>query len=1217
MEAMKCARLTVVLAALLLACKSDSDDDKPKAGPPPKITDHPACVISADCPAGQHCDLGECVQSCNQEEPCSAALSCTSRARCVPPDSKDEDPAPTTTYLGAITASPTLAPLTDADKTLEIELKSSGSEPVRYRIELNAPHLRVAELRGEFTGSRKITFNVDVTTLKGRDVPGSIKFFTSLGDTVITAPIHVGLTGAYHGAMRYDGGAVPLGDARLAFEMIENKGELSVRVDAKQSLLFPTTDAGEATGRGSFTVSEGLDFTIAQRIPKTFATDRNRFDRDVGRKVRFKLKPTSRGDLEGTFEETLYGLFSLPVTLTGTVAFQYVARGSDPEFTVGEAPTMPPSPTKDVFKAPNAVFKWDTATCETEICSSGCADATATKAKVSDIDTAYAKVLETTVGAKSEAKPFTAIADACKLALAKTNVDSWLADSVAKQCSLPPKLACTLPVLAKLPTTDTAAAKLFGRLTYKVLAAPLLVAKNEIVLALSDSFASGGAKEKSRYDDAMTTLAPAATWVLQPAVLEYLRSMSSEAAKGDDPGDGTTLNEPYPAARALADLFQTAAALDGERARIGAAASADAQPALAVDAQRRAVLTYLEAAALTEILRSWSSAPKSISVKLLGVLTPIDEGFGALNLGANAFGVPSGFVPFVYRPEDVAKGATNFEQMLSIAKDSVGTEASVESAFTTNKRTYELNNKDLQSQLTNVRSQFDLRLKDLCGGKIEPDLLSTNTEWMKCGSPPEYAGEIGTLMLDIEQAAARLRSAESRIRGMRDKIDIDTRRLADSQAVRADTLAFVDTTGKKLAANSFATGVIDAVSSAIQTSSNANLLNFGTPIAQAAVVAVLGTVKAGLDAQKVQLQTAQTMKFEENNAKVELINGMAEIKKLTIDLAQLGVDMQQDVVAMVQAQARVRSAIGIAHATYEERARVLGILGKDPSNDPSYRLLRDQQALRVLKARADAQKQLFLAGSALQYEINTKLPALDGAILNAHNAESLLALQNCFTSIFNGHRVAFGAPQDYVATVSVRRMLGITGPRVDSVTGATLTEGDQFRMLLLRNQNLDGSGGVGITFSTNLQPGNQLWSTDVCSDRVSTIQAQIVGDFLGDNQAQVNLSMSGGSFMRKCDSDVVEPWSLGPPGSSASAFAVIQSGVNTFGDSTPNTSLFGQSVARSDWKIVIPGPSGAPPNSDLDVTKIEDIVLKIGHKALPRKSTPIAVDYSCLASIGK
>jgi len=183
------------------------------------------------------------------------------------------------------------------------------------------------------------------------------------------------------------------------------------------------------------------------------------------------------------------------------------------------------------------------------------------------------------------------------------------------------------------------------------------------------------------------------------------------------------------------------------------------------------------------------------------------------------------------------------------------------------------------------------------------------------------------------------------------------------------------------------------------------------------------------------------------------------------------------------------------------------------------------------------------------------------------------------------------------------------------VTGQELSEGEQFRQLLLQNQNLDGKGGVGITFPTNLQPGNQLWSSDVCADRITSVQAQLVGDFLGDNEAQINLSLAGAAVLRDCAADNIRAWSFGNQSGDSDALAIIQAGVNTFGTAPENSSLYGQSVARASWHLVVPGLGSAPANADLDLTHLDDITLQIKHEALPQKDSPLSVDLSCLASI--
>ncbi len=1231
---MKSLRLASVITLFvsLNACGGGGDPSAPDAGlpdggtvpsgPPAPMSEHPGCLASVDCPVGQHCDLGECVQDCNTVDACTGEKSCSPRARCLASGEKDDDPPPTTKALGEVFSPNKEYRLTDRDTKLEVKLETKSLEKVRYRVQLDAPHLSIESARGEFSGSTTLVFKVSTDALKGRDVPGVIRIFTNLGDLTVAAPIKVGVTGSYHGALRYDGGVVSLGDVGFSLDITETGGEAKVRVDSTKSVLFPA-DGGETTGRGTFSKSGGLDITLSQRIPKTLGGARNHFQRDLGRKLRLKLQPDARGNLSGTFEDTLYGLFSTPVVLKGTVALDALTGAPAPDFTPGTEPTMPSAAVKS-YLSPSDVFAgWSGGTCEQVVCGATTCVATTILDKANAANAAFSTPLydafKNRFASATAADPVGGISGACQRALGKTSLPS-AGDTDLATCGLPLGAACTLPVLGTLPVSDVKAGKAFSAMAARTLAPALLIAKDEIVKALRSGILEGPSFEKARFESATKVLGPTATWLLQPAVLEQLRSLPASAAKGDEPtGTEPTKTEldTWPAARALGDLFQTSAVLDGELARNAAQATPGEQPALAKAAQQRALLAFFEAAALASLVDTWGAVPPAVTAKLLGVLTPLDQGFAALSVGANVFGIPQGFVPFVYRAEDAAGKPTNFEQMLGLAKDSVAAAQSTETAFKTTDRSFEQSNFKLQTELTGLGSAYDLRVKDICGATFDPAKVTKPSDFESCGKGG--VGEVGLLDLDITAAKARVQATESRLAGLRKKVQIELKRIADVNGIRQENLAFISSTGSTLESLTFMTGMMDAYSAFMSTASSAQIWNGGAPLALAAGQLIIGEMKAGLETQKVALQTAQTMKLEASTARIEVINGMAGVQAMIIDVAQAAIDGQQDMLAMVGAQLKLRNALATAKALWEERQRQATLFGKDPSNDPSFRVLRDQQAFKTLRARFDAQRMLFLSGSALAYEVNRKIPGLDGAVLNAFNGDALGTLQGCLSSVYTNHRIGVGTPQDYVATVSVRKVLGITGPRVDAATGETLSEGEQFRRLLLKNQNLDGAGGVGITFSTNLQPGNGLWSTDVCGDRIATVQAQLVGDFLGDNQAQVNLSLTGAGFLRTCDAaDTVETWSFGKPNTvGATAFAVLQAGVNSYGDASPNFSLFGQSVARASWQLVIPGASAAPTNADLNLLKLEDVVLKLGHKATARKGGAFPLDLSCLSSTGK
>ena len=66
----------------------------PGSGPVAPGDGSNGCIISADCPASTHCDLGECVQDCNADSKCGKGLVCSPRGRCIKSQELDADPPP-------------------------------------------------------------------------------------------------------------------------------------------------------------------------------------------------------------------------------------------------------------------------------------------------------------------------------------------------------------------------------------------------------------------------------------------------------------------------------------------------------------------------------------------------------------------------------------------------------------------------------------------------------------------------------------------------------------------------------------------------------------------------------------------------------------------------------------------------------------------------------------------------------------------------------------------------------------------------------------------------------------------------------------------------------------------------------------------------------------------------------------------------------------------
>jgi hypothetical protein len=1198
------------------------------------------CIISADCPASTHCDLGECVQDCNADSKCGKGLVCSPRGRCIKSQELDADPPPTTQHFGSVLADPVAKELAEQDTTFAVTLKSTSAEPVDYRVDLRAPFLSLqGSERGTFSGTTTVTFKVSPANLKGTLTSGSILFHTTLGDVAVTPTIRVGLSGSYQGVMHYASKSGSYGDVGFAVDMLDKQGDVVVRVDPARSMTFPETSSGVAAGRGVFTLSEGLSVTLTQRIDATYGGARNHFQRPLGRRVAFKLRPSNLGGgkLGGTFQETVYGITDQPIVMSGDVYLEPKDLGRIPcpapntksecvDFSV--PPAVLPVQATGGF-ASMAVFPgWSDVDASAfgscanlgqpyEDCQPGdlkCISGAGCKSNEAEclqrtIERRYYGLNDSLARVRTGSDPLDDIAKNCEAELQATSPAEY-ANVVAQHantgsCGYVPALVCALRELSTTAWDQSrfaAAQSAFTRLYARALAPGLFVAQNHIVEGLKESFTNGLASEISRFEKARAAIDPALTAALSTQTLQYLEALPILIAAGNSTSTDLT-DSSYPAGRALARALYVLHTLDGEQARLESTDLTVAQADRVKRAQARGVFGLMEAATLSSLLAAWGN-PTDFGNEAAGSLTLTDRGFQALQQGPVAFGVPEGEIPFVYDPHRTPN--TNFEQMIAFySAPRLDYAKSAEAAFDAAKRTFEQSQDQLAVELGGVRLGIEGQVSDICG----KDFDLSRADWAQCGS--NNSGEIGSASLSIDLANARLESQRVRLDGMLKKIAIDRETRATSQGLLESDINLIKSTGEELDVVIEAEGAINAMEKGLEIAANANVWNGGAPLAMAAFTMVLEAERTALDVRRQDLQTAQEAHAAQTRKDIAYLEGEASIQKQLIDIQQLKVDMQQDLIGVTQAQLNRANLLDKAKRLMEERGRVLARISGASYSDPMFRVLESQTALAAVQARADAQRALYLTGRALEYELNMPLgEALGRAVLNASSASRAAALSNCLLSIHSDYVAQFRNPQEFTTTVSVRHMLGITGPRVDPITGEYLTEGDLFRRAVLKNENLDPRGNLTITFSTDLSPGNRLWSADLCNDKVTNVQAQIVGDFQGDNEAELMIKLVGGALLRSCGSDQIKTYNLDE------TKATVQAGVNTFGEAQPNGALFGEAVARTTWKVIIAPGNIAPANADLELNHIEDIVLRVSHRALSQQNQSVPISTACLGSIG-
>jgi hypothetical protein len=160
-----------------------------------------------------------------------------------------------------------------------------------------------------------------------------------------------------------------------------------------------------------------------------------------------------------------------------------------------------------------------------------------------------------------------------------------------------------------------------------------------------------------------------------------------------------------------------------------------------------------------------------------------------------------------------------------------------------------------------------------------------------------------------------------------------------------------------------------------------------------------------------------------------------------------------------------------------------------------------------------------------------------------------------------------------------------------------------FHRLLADPRNRDADGNVRLTFSLSLAPDAFLFNNSLCTDKITGLRVSLVGSALGATQPEVVLQQRGSAYLRSCtDTDgnggyTVTEYNL--ENTIGVRRAIVQAGVNL---SSPNdmssggpvdTEFYGRPIA-APYELII--DRNAPANTNLDLTRLDDIVLFINHE---------------------
>jgi hypothetical protein len=1212
------------------------------------------CQLDADCDAGMFCELRICVVGCTDATPCDVGELCDPHGRCTA--GADEDPL----FAGLPALAERRTTLEPGEKSARTTLRNDGSSELMYRLAAEHAALTVDAAPAQLAPGAEVELvaTVDLDALGPDAHVLLVQVITSGGGVLWSIePAAAPEPGYFRGAVRFVAGEYGLGSSDLALDLdFRADGTIAGRVDTDASLLWPVSSAIT----GTWTASGDVLIELRDLLPAENWRD-SPLARELGRVLVLTGTRTAAGIEGTATERLtglraapveLQGMFTLRPRgpITGLVhAPEFVPKGAMP-------PTWlaPPGLDADACGGLGTVYGTDLTLVEPEPACDACAGGScsaddrllcgvALHAAVYNIDEVLA-ALHSGGNINPPADGWTW--DDCT-----SDPPAYGADG--QVCLDAPALRCSDALLRRGsveidgPWGDAYRSLAVLYAADEVHAAALLSteARIDAAFAFKNDVGEPAGDALDHELGILATdrerLAAALAPALAPAFPTGLAWV--ENSNPDSPT--------APAHLAPLPLVAAYARVTADWSRLGHRAGKNPDD---LRAALRLTAIALHAAAAELHARLAENPAATNDLHTLGpALDLLRAAHDDLAPRYGAFGYADAYVPIALGPEDIEHHRTNFDAVQAIATDEVLQYQQIADVAWQRARDYEEKSHALDTTALQITAEYDGKLRALCGsepGKTEPALAA-------CG---EHGGQIADLRAAVEAAGLRIRHAAQASDNNVYAVAVEEERFAKEVEIHLGLTAEIaaaqgrifqvkDQYGEQHAALVQAEAMAECARIRENARAEADVNTYAclgrvademlggpqvfgvpTPNVPAIVFTALecdakqksletqtknqceSTLgQAGLQASQEQLQRAEDEEIMAINAEIDQAirnsdlelrraGSVALIKNLRAEGLLLQIELDEAELARAAAMTSLWGAYQEVAALAQEKARALGVLVDDsPDNaltHPHFLEARLEAASRVLPARERALRRVYLALRALEYELNQEMPAMRANLAAARSPEDLATLLACLAGIAEDYGLAHGHGQTYVTEISLRADIFRLTNDVEDVDGTPATPAEQFSALLQDPLHMLPDGTVALPFALSAFE-NAQFSASLCDDRIDTVEVKLVGDYLGDREAEVMLTRQGLAGVRRCDGADLPQWSTYVPFSFEREELVIQAGVGDFGTAGPNAGFAAWPVHGEQWTLTIPPPDRAPANSDLDIRRISDVVLRLHHRA--------------------
>ncbi|MHB1845323.1 MAG: EB domain-containing protein [Deltaproteobacteria bacterium] len=1110
--------------------------------PLPLVSEGHLCELDTHCPAGSHCVAGVCQQDCRVDEGCPLGQSCDPRGRCLLPAARPAPPK----ILGHLVEPPPVVSLSPGSPSGSLTLGNDGSEALQFHLLSDDPAVIVTPTSGSIAPGESADVQIHVEpSFSGRSAV--VHVLTTGGGADVGVDYDSPLAGRLEGTVTVTS-PYALGDAPFALELAGAPGALAGAVDGHASLLWPVSAAATGTDDGTH-FQASFAFVAAPGDPANPLLDVS-----VQRTVTLAGTHQGAGAVSGSYVESILGLPGGAVTASGSFSLHRV--GASRGLTPAPAPAFAPA-------APSALPPAD--------CvggGAGCAAAAAAHFQKGFPFEAWAAGWQFSGGsclnqsgeAVSCVVPAEAALSLADAAAAGTLGQPGLLDVLRAQASY--GLLSGKDALAQVlqPAGGIGSPSLDADM------AGLSSAAQSLGVALHSALGGSGLFASGNY--ALVRAMPAAAFA----------AASEDCLHGDDlAGFGGAV---------AARLFADAQALD--RIERGAATAALGESL----AQSAASGALLDLAALGALLPPVAGATPIID-GLADAARLLTASFSRLGAGLNPAGFHADEVPFLYDPSQPTLDL--FQQVAALATKYVGQAQQDEAALQADTRDFDQQATALGNALQGIAQAQSQTVTELCGAVADP---SNPTD---CG---QSGGQIKDAQDMVAAAATAVAAARDRLSSAGRHLELLEQQAQAEQQAQNAVLVAITAEGKVMQMVAVRQGEerlanegVQCANTLAQTFQGAGLALVGAgslpglpgagclPLVNSVAFQDLGDAEAA-----AQAQTNAQVAIQLGQDQLEDAQMAQQIQTAWADSRTASFEVQEKTQLFDAAVDQVKSLVAELGQALSQARAASRLTGQEAAADPTFRLYRDAAGLAWANDMALARKWAFLATRALEYTLNETAPQ-EGQAFSAESATELGGLLAALGDAHDEANLTAGWDQDREDTLSLAQdVLGIQGPIVDSVTGDTLTPGQQLQQLLAQPQNRDADGNLRITFSTSVDQGG-IFSQDVAVDTLVGVKMSLVGPLAG-RTAYVTLTQSGVTRLRGFSGGALVPYVLEPK------TALVPAGVNLASPSDTSipesTDLFERPVDCSGWTLTL-DQKGDPRNAAIDLTQLTDLQLFVHH----------------------